>query len=161
MAWITPEAVLGYWVGADAPESDALLKPIKGAETIIRFHFPDMDDRLTADTDGVLMDRLELVVSRMVIRAVKNPDGARSIQTGTGPFQDTVTYGGDDPGSIWMNTDERALLLAVGSETKTGKAFTIDTGAHAAWGYPHLDTCSIWFGGDCSCGAILLSGTLP
>lgn len=162
MAWVDPETVMGYWVGSDAPTDPQTVLPplIKGAETVIKFHFKDMDARLAATepAEEELMDRLEFVLARMVIRAVRNPEGARAVQSGAGPFQETVTYGGDEPGSIWMLDREYDMLLPEGSRSKhSGKAFTIDTGAHAALGTNlHLDTCSVWFGGHCSCGAVLL-----
>lgn len=158
MTWVEPADVLARWVGGNPPDEESLAPLIADAEVIIRFNFPTIDERLDAEEEN-LLERLEFVVSRMVIRAVRNPEGLRSIQDGAGPFQTTRTFGGDEPGSLWLLEEEYDFLLTPEEQAKRRrKAFTIDPGAHARSGTPHLDTCSVWWGGDCSCGAVLLGG---
>lgn len=157
MAWVDPEDVLARWVGDSPPDADALVPLIKDAEVIIRYNFPTIDARLDED-EPTLADRIAFVVSRMVIRAVRNPEGLRSIQDGAGPFQTTRTFGGDEPGSLWLISEEFDLLAAEDArQVSKRRAFAFDTGK-AASGALHLDICSVWWGGNCSCGAILLGG---
>lgn len=157
MAWVTPQEVLARWVGDNPPSAETLLPLIQDAEVIIRYNFPTIDARLEAE-EPTLEERIEFVVSRMVIRAVRNPEGLRSIQDGAGPFQTTRTFGGDEPGSLWLERAEYDLLAATDAEkVGRGRAFSIDTGRLPS-GVQHLDICSVWWGGYCSCGAILLGG---
>jgi len=55
---------------------------------------------------------------------------------------------------------EIVQLQSICGGLKSGGAFAVDT--TPGWmGVVHLDTCSVNFGGGCSCGALLLSGLLP
>lgn len=157
MAWVEPEDIVARWVGDNAPDELTLIPLIQDAEVIIRYNFPTIDERL-AEEEPTLAERIEFVVSRMVIRAVRNPEGLRSIQDGAGPFQTTRTFGGAEPGTLWL-TDEEHDLLAASDATRVarGRAFAIDTGSPRS-GVRHLDICSVHWGGDCSCGAVLLGG---
>lgn len=158
MTWVAPEDVLSRWVADREPPAAEALEPlIRDAEVIVRYNFPNIDARLE-DDEPTLGDRIEFVVSRMVIRAVINPEGLRSIQDGAGPFQTTRTFGGAEPGSLFL-TDEEYDLLAETDATRIRKrrAFALDTGSPRS-GVKHLDICSVWWGGNCSCGAVLLGG---
>jgi hypothetical protein len=60
----------------------------------------------------------------MVIRHIRNPEGIRQISEGTGPFTGSRTYGGSEPGAMYLTDEDRAELAG----TKAGqRAFTIDT----------------------------------
>ena len=121
--WATVDDVLGRWIGDDAPCDAALIEAwIADAETLILAEFPTIQDRLEAGT--ITLDRLRLVVARMVTRAFRNPTGTRQRQETTGPFTGSITYGGDHPGDLWLTAEERALL---GGGSGTQQAFTIST----------------------------------
>lgn len=156
MAWTEPEHVLSRWVGPNEPSVDDVAPLIEDAELVLQAEFPRLTERLAEGDEPNLEANVRFVVARMVIRSIRNPEGLRSIQDGAGPFQKTRTFGGDDPGDLWLTSHERALLAEPGS--KRGKAFTVATDGHRATGPRHLDICSVWWGGDCSCGAVLLGG---
>ena len=68
------------------------------------------------------VDRLRLVVVRMVTRALRNPENVRA--TATGPF--SVTYAGDAPGGLHLTVEDRAMLGGLDGSPRQ-RAFTIDT----------------------------------
>ena len=119
MAWATPTDVIARWIGENAPTEAVATTWITDAETLIRFEYPDLQTRI--DDGAVTLDRVVLVVTRMVIRALRNPDNARTQQTG--PFG--TTYAGDNPGGLVLTDDDRRVLGAVAGTS--GQAFTIDT----------------------------------
>ena len=121
--WATPQDVADRWVGSPVPDWTIAQPHIEDAEVLIRFEFPDIDER--AEKDSALLGQLKFVVCQMVMRVLRNPDGARSTQQGAGPFQQTKTFGGDKPGSVWMTEDEYAMLSGRRSAGNQ-KAFMID-----------------------------------
>jgi hypothetical protein len=127
MAWTTASQVIAAWIGDDAP-SDATLVGIwvEKAERLLRAKIPDLQGRIdagsTAEPD--LLGNVQDVVTAMVQRVFRNPEGVRQRQEGTGPFSGSVTYGGDQPGALWV-TDAEVALLA--STARSRGAFTIDT----------------------------------
>jgi hypothetical protein len=70
-----------------------------------------------------LLDNVKDVVTSMVQRVFRNPEGVRTRQETTGPFSGSVTLGGDQPGELWITADELALISPAGSSKG---AFTID-----------------------------------
>lgn len=153
-SWTTPDDVLGGWIGDDAPEDDALVQRwIARAERLIRREFPDLQARLD-DEEPDLLDTVRDVVSAMVTRVFRNPNGHRSVsgQETTGQFSgtNTITFGGDHPGALELLDDERAALR--GASDTRGKIGTVSlTGARASIHYPW---CNLNFGATyCSCGA--------
>lgn len=104
---------------ASQPQVETLLAD---AEAILLREFPN----LVADvTDETITESLVVMVEvAMVTRRLRNPAGVRSIQEGAGPFQQTITHGGDDPGSLYLTDEERRLLS---TNTYKNKAFSIDT----------------------------------
>jgi len=139
MTWVTAADVKARWVGEPTPPSDDVIDVwVADAEVLVRAAFPDIDERI--DEDPALLPRVELVVSRMVIRALKNPNALRSTTQQAGPFSVTSTVGGDDPGGLWLSDDDRDLLssTAVGGQ----RAFTIDptpVGAYKPSGFNPVD----------------------
>jgi hypothetical protein len=121
--WATVEDVLGRWIGDDAPCDAARIQAwIADAETVILAEFPNIQARI--DDETLSLDRVRLVVARMVTRAFRNPTGTRQRQETTGPFTGSVTYSGDNPGDLWLTDEERGLLgLSGGSQ----QAFTVST----------------------------------
>ena len=109
------------WIGGDVPASVAQVETLlEDAEDTILGEFPDLDARIA---DGLPERRVRKVAARMVIRHLRNPGGIRSTQQGAGPFQETTTFGGDEPGALFLTDEDRAEITG----RKAGGAFTIDT----------------------------------
>lgn len=118
--WITPDDVANRWIGGDLPDADIIAELIADTEVVVRDEFPDIDIRIAASPG--LLDKVRFVARQMVIRVLQNPDGVRSRTSQTGPYSDTTTMGGDDPGSPWLTEKERAML----SGQRAPRAFSID-----------------------------------
>jgi hypothetical protein len=126
MAWTTAAEVIAAWIGDDAPSDTALVDVWIGkAERLLRFKVPDLQERLdvTPVVEPDLLGNVKDVVTAMVQRVFRNPDGVRQRQEGTGPFTGSVTYGGDQPGALWVTDAEIGLVSATGGSRG---AFTID-----------------------------------
>lgn len=121
MAWVTAAEVLTRWVGEGAPPEPTVEQWIADAETLIRFEYPDVQDRV--DDETLPLERVQMVVARVVIRGLRNPDNARV--TNVGPAG--VTYAGDNPGGLQLTAEDRAMLGASGGVSGPGKAFSVDT----------------------------------
>lgn len=129
--WTAPNDVRDRWVGEGLTASDAQLNTLlEDAEDTVVREFPDMATRIArADgsdvTDGpaVPLRRVQKVVARMVIRHLRNPSGTRQMQEGAGPFQRTTTFGGEEPGALYLTDEDRAEL----GGHRRGGAFQIDT----------------------------------
>lgn len=124
MAITTTEDVRRRWVmPTEFPIADAVL------ETLIE----DTEDTIESAVPGVLLraqkgelpeGRLQKIVSRVIIRVLRNPEGIRSIQETTGPFSGSTTFGGDDPGETYLTDKDIRELSGV---RQRGKAFTVTT----------------------------------
>jgi hypothetical protein len=127
MAWTTAAEVTAAWIGGDAPTESALVDVWVGkAERLLRAKVPGLDARVAADpeVEPDLLGNVKDVVTAMVQRVFRNPEGVRTRQESTGPFGGSVTYGGDQPGALWVTDAELAMISPAG--TNRG-AFTIDT----------------------------------
>jgi hypothetical protein len=129
---VTADDVISRWVGSNPPDLVAVGAFIEDASTLVRFEFPDIEARIDADLDdgGVPSEQVRLVIVRVVLRALRNPDNVRS--RSDGPF--STTYAGDNPGDLWLTDDERAMLS--GQRRTGGRAFTVDptpAGAGTGW----------------------------
>lgn len=125
MAWTTADDVLDAWIGDDAPSDSILIDTWIGkAERLIRFHIPGIQARIDGALEPDLLPNVVDVVVAMVARVFRNPTGVRQVNTTTGPFTDSMTYGGDTPGTLAL-TDAELLLLA-GTGSSGQKAYTID-----------------------------------
>ena len=126
-SWTGPTDVTGAWIGEGAPtDTGKIQKWIDKAEREIRFRVPDIQTRIDAEAaeTPARTDLLELakdVTVAMVMRVFRNPEGIRQANTTTGPFTDSVTYGGDVPGGLGLTDDELAKLQGA-----RGGAFSID-----------------------------------
>lgn len=119
-AWTTPDHVIESWIGEDVPTDAALIeKWIAKAEREVRFRIPGILDRITAE-EVDLLDNVRDVVSAMVSRKLNNPKGVRQSNTTTGPFTESQTYGGDDPGELVMLANEVSKLSANSSGGRRG-----------------------------------------
>lgn len=129
MSWTTPEYVQNSWIGPGVPEDEQVLQTwIDRAERKIRREVHDIADRLAVpDTDPVyepdLLGTVQDVVAEMVERKFRNPEGVRTAQDTTGPMSGSVTYGGDQPGQLWLTPDNLADLQ---TRSTAGKAFSVD-----------------------------------
>jgi hypothetical protein len=114
-SWTTPDMVLDSWIGDDAPtDEDKVQVWIDRAERLLRTRIPDLQARI--DDDEVdLLEKVQDVVSAMVQRVFRNPQGFRQTQETTGPFTTSATFGGDEPGGLWLTDDELAILAGVTS----------------------------------------------
>ena len=126
MAWTTANDVIAAWIGDDAPTDSVLVgRWVDKAERLLRSKIPDLQARVDAGStvEPDLLGNVQDVVTAMVQRVFRNPEGVRQRQEGTGPFSGSVTYGGDQPGALWVTDAEMALLAVAGLSTG---AFTID-----------------------------------
>lgn len=122
--WTTPEELVDAWIGDDEPlDLDKVEIWIGKAERLIRFHIPDLAARVADDTTGELLEDVKDVVTAMVQRVFRNPEGIRQRQETTGPFTGSVTFGGDVPGGLALTDDE--MLRLSGGGTSTQRAFGI------------------------------------
>jgi hypothetical protein len=96
------------------------------AERLLRAKVPSLQARVDADpvTEPDLLGNVKDVVTAMVQRVFRNPEGIRQRQETTGPFTGSVTFGGDQPGSLWVTDAELSMISPSGSNRG---AFTIDT----------------------------------
>ena len=127
MAWTTPAEVTAAWIGGDAPTDAALVGVwVDKAERLLRAKVPTLAGRVVADpvVEPDLLGNVKDVVTAMVQRVFRNPDGIRTRQDSTGPFSGSVTYGGDQPGSLWVTDAELSMISPAGSNRG---AFSIDT----------------------------------
>ena len=129
MSWTIPADVTGAWIGDSAPTDTALIQVwIDKAEREIRRQVPDIQSRIDLEAAAVppvtalLADAVDVAVN-MVIRVFRNPDGVRQRQSMTGPFSESFTIAGSNPGVLMMTDDELAKLQ--GKRPQAG-AFTID-----------------------------------
>lgn len=123
LIWTEPSDVTDRWLGSAVPATDAQITTLlEDAEDTVLREFPDLEERVGTDPGQIPELRVQKVVARMVIRHLRNPEGVRTVQEGAGPFQETRTQGGSEPGSMYLTDDERAEL----SNTREGRAFTID-----------------------------------
>jgi hypothetical protein len=127
MAWTTAAEVTAAWIGGDAPTESALVDVWIGkAERLLRAKVPTLETRVDEEPvlEPDLLGNVNDVVTAMVQRVFRNPEGIRQRQETTGPFTGSVTYGGEQPGSLWVTDAELALISPAG--TNRG-AFTVDT----------------------------------
>ena len=127
MAWTSSSDVIAAWIGGDAPSDFALVDVWVGkAERLLRAKVPTLAARVAAEpvTEPDLLGNVKDVVTAMVQRVFRNPEGIRTRQESTGPFGGSVTYGGDQPGALWVSDAELAMISPAG--TNRG-AFTVDT----------------------------------
>lgn len=125
MAWVVAQNVLDAWIGDDAPTDTALVDVWVGkAERLIKSHVPDLQTRIDDDISGDLLADTRDVVVDAVIRKFRNPEGLRQVTDNTGPFGNSRTYGGNEPGALYLTDEDLRKLRGTAS---AGGAFTIDT----------------------------------
>lgn len=141
----TNTAVLERWLAPAPPADDqALTATIGRAERAIRSDVPTLTARLAAtDPDGNpvepdLAERVADVVYDLVLDAITNPLGERTRSINTGPFGESVTVGGDNPGRMVLTKAQKELLGP--PKTPRSRMGMIDSlaGSWAAQGRPVL-----------------------
>jgi hypothetical protein len=121
--------VKSRWLTGEVPATDAqILTLIGDAEDIILGEFPTIDADVASNV--VPATRVVRVVARMIHRVLRNPEGVRTVQESTGPFGGSTTFGGDNPGELYLTDDDRR---DIGGRKTKGKAFTVST-IPTAWG---------------------------
>lgn len=132
MAWATFEDVTVRWVGPGVPTDEALVEAlIADAEQVILASYPAIQNRI--DAESLPAARVTLVVTQMVSRVLRNPEGLTSWQQTTGPFSQARSYGAGSTG-LYLTDDEIRMLAPI---TK-GKAFEIDLAPNATAPYDYL-----------------------
>ena len=122
MAWTTFDDIVDRWVGAGVPTDEDLVGALIGdAETVILAEFPRIQERI--DDESLSVDVVKFVVSRMVSRLLRNPEGLSYVQQSTGPFSQARNYSGA-AADVWLSADEKAMLAPGG----VGKAFSVNLG---------------------------------
>lgn len=129
MSWASADDVIDSWIGADAPSDADLVRIwIDRAERLLMKKIPNLAVRIDPVLPDVpepgLLESAVDVVSSMVQRVFRNPQGTRQRQETTGPFTESVTYGGDQPGSLWVTDDELQMLSGLSTGRHT--AFSVD-----------------------------------
>lgn len=107
--WAQPEAVRDAWLlDADLPDDNTLTALLGRAQR----HLEGLDRSLAGRVavDSALAAAAADVLVDMVIRLLRNPEGTRTVSETTGPISTNVTYGGDEPGSLYVTDEERELL---------------------------------------------------
>ena len=150
MSWTPVDAVLDTWIGENRPTDRRLVERwIAQAERRLRAEFPDLRNRLSLGQEPDLLGTIQDVVSAMVTRVFRNPDGVRQRNETTGGFTGSVTFAGNTPGMLELTDAEKDSLKKPGV-AKTGQAFSLDLIGNTS---THGSICSSFWGGRCSCGA--------
>lgn len=127
MSWATYTDITSRWVGDGFPTDEQLVAAlISDAEQVILASYPAIQTRI--DSGALPLERVVLVVSQIVSRVLRNPDGLTTWQQNTGPFGQLRNFA-DGKSGIHI-TDQELRLLA---PTRGGKAFEVDLG-HTATG---------------------------
>ena len=118
--WAYADDVRVRWLsGPLSIEDETIEVLIEDIEDFLLGEFEDLEERLG---DGRLKaQRLKRVIVRIAIRVLRNPEGYRQVTSGTGPFTGSATYGGDQPGEIFVTDEDRKDLVGRG-KTSTRRA---------------------------------------
>lgn len=127
--WATPADVTARWVGSGAPTDDDLVQALlNDAEAVVLSKYPAIQDRI--DDNRLPLAVVTMVVCRMVIRVLRNPENLSSWQQTTGPFSQSRSFGSNRQ-DIWLSDEETDLL----APNTAGKAFEIDLAPNAGITY--------------------------
>lgn len=110
-----------WLVDEPIPAEAKVTAAIEDAEDALIAAVPDLVQRVA---DGKIPNtRVHRIVARLVIERLTNPRGLRTLQTSSGPFSDTHTYGGERPGQITVTRADIDELLG----RRRQRAFSINT----------------------------------
>lgn len=121
--WATADDVKNRWLLSEpiTATDDQIKGLIEEAEDTILSRFPDMPERVPAVIPEA---RVKKVTIALVIETLKNPRGTRQKNETTGPFTESETFGGTNPGEMVLSEQQiRELTGAV----RSGRAFNVDT----------------------------------
>lgn len=154
MAWTSEDDVIDSWIGNDVPTDMGLVaRWIGRAERLLRREFPNLQARVNAGGEPELEETIRDVVTAMVTRVFRNPEGIRQMQETDGSFTGSITFSGDQPGALALLDSERDALRDPGAAS-SGQAFSIhmnsgDSANHVPW-------CDrTWDASRCSCGVVV------
>jgi len=120
MGWATVQDIRDRWLDGELPYTDEqVLTLVEDAEDIIAAEFPTLEQKVARGE--VTQGRVVRVVARMIVRVLKNPDGVRQRQETRGSFTGSITYGGDNPGELYLADEDRRDL---GGRAGRGRAFS-------------------------------------
>lgn len=123
-SWTATADLIAAWIGPDVPLDDGLvLQWLAKAERLVRSSVPGIQARIDGGLEPDLLDNARDVVIDMVTRKFRNPEGLRQVQETTGPFTGSRTYGGSEPGSLYI-TDLELKKLAL-ANTGGQRAFSV------------------------------------
>lgn len=98
-------AVTSRWIGDCPFDIEYIETQIADSLDAIRSYEPAFDDM------DIPQSRVTRVVSRIVLRHLKNPDGVRQEQETTDVTSASRTYAGADPGAVaFLESDRRDLF---------------------------------------------------
>ena len=151
MVWTAVDELIDSWIGDNLPTDHALVgRWIARAERMLRREFPTLQQRVDNGDEPDLLETVKDVVTAMVTRVFRNPEGVRQMQETDGSFTGSITFSGDQPGGLALLDSERDALRDPGTG-KAGQAFSIGMGGN--YGVPHLPWCDYTWNPDrCSCG---------
>lgn len=120
--WTEVHDVRDRWVSGTLTATDSQIETLlDDAEDTILGEFPTIQTDI--DNAAIPLARVRKVAARVVIRHLRNPDGVRATSEGAGPFQRQTTYGGSEPGAMYLTDEDRAEL----GNRRGGRAFQIDS----------------------------------
>lgn len=121
--WTSVDDIRNRWLlDEDIPASDAqITELIEDAEDTIIARFPDIQARV--DSGAIPQRRVVKVAASLVLERLKNPRGTRQKNETTGPFTESETFGGTNPGEMVLSESQIREL----SGGRHGGAFTVNT----------------------------------
>ena len=127
LTWTSAADVTSRWVGGEEipATTEQISALLEDAEDTLLGEFPTIVVGTVGSTPegAVPLRRVQKVLARVVIRHLRNPGGVRTHQKGAGPYQDTITYGGNEPGALFLTDEDRSEL----GLSRQGSAFTINS----------------------------------
>jgi hypothetical protein len=148
---------MGMFINVDdlllfnSDQSEELIEAmIDDAESMALAHVPELADI----TDAVKKKTVKAVLRQALNRWIEAGSGA-VVTEAAGPFSHTLDTRATRKGMFYKGEIEQLAVIA-GRKKSGGKAFSIDTGRANR----HTVTCSVYFGGACSCGLSDLGAVL-
>lgn len=124
--WTFPTDVLGSWIGRKPGVAESVVEAWIGkAEREIRREFPDMQARIETGDEPDLLETVQDVVTAMVTRVLRNPEGYRQMSRTDGSITASATIGGETPGELRLTTKEYDSLLPSDGGERPQRAFSI------------------------------------
>ena len=110
--WVTAQDVRSRLLTDDDFTDEQLGVLVEDAEDVILRQLPEIPRWV--DAGQVRVRTIQRVVSRMVQRVLRNPEGIRTISDTTGPYGGSTTFAGDNPGELYLSDDDRKELTPAG-----------------------------------------------